>query len=461
MLRYAGDARSIGLAVPEVMRSGSIPAILNCATEIDLDNAARTNLPSEIEFVKQAAEVLPPQQAVKHTRWALEVLKDPSTLRDRLKPSFFVVDALLDMIANLITALPEEATREVIEHIVALPPIEDQSVAHEYAKIVYRMPDGAWSSADIAAIRSRIGDNFELREEFDTVVAAADEAHRMSLQGSIANGDWAALEAFGDVRDLDRITVEPLVEKLSAAVQTDIARIRSGQSGRGGRQPAATLVIVNVWHPDCANWQSIIDLLSTGNGFTYHLKRPLQYLYRLGSSVPRDVADEMEPGLRHLMTAAPRARPLTGDPDVRGDAAAALESLLPGAVTQPELWGLTLGSPEQRVGAAQVLAAGRRVEKLDALAAIAHDDDARVRGAVANLLVGWLRDEPEHDSASLLLRQLLETGGMSSARSVAARLDGTPRCEALDQIASLLRDHGSGHIRKRVDAYFSGRQMDE
>ena len=455
MLRFAGDTKSITLAVEQVMRSGSIAAIRKCCNEIDLQASTRTTLRSDIEFLHQAAEVLPANEADVHARWALDVLADPSDLQQRLKPEFDVVDAVLDMLASLVVAVSVDRMRTIIDHVISIPTQEDQSAAHGYAKIVYLIPEHAWTNADVEAIRGRLGDNFELHEEFEAVVAAADVSHRLSLQERIADGDWAALEAFGDVRDLSPETIAPLVGNLSTAVREQVSRIQSGQSGRGGRHPAATLIIVNSWHPTSADWRPIVDILSTTDGFTYHLKRPLQILYRLGAHVPSAVVDELEPILRQLMTSVPRTHPMTGDPDVRGDAASALESVRGGSVSAEELWHLTLGSLEQRIGAAQVLAARQDVEKLDALAAIAHDSNTRVSGAVANLLVGWLGDKPEHDSVGILLAGLIQSGGMSIARAVAARLDGTPRNPEVDSIATLLRGHNSGFIRQRIDAYFA------
>ncbi|TDK88368.1 DUF4365 domain-containing protein [Mycobacterium paragordonae] len=460
MLRVAGDTESVALAVPHIIDTGSIPAIVECCNQIDLNTSTRTTLRSDLEFIEQAADVLPTIEADAHTQWALGVLTDPTVLRDKLKPSFVIKDAVLDMIARLVPALSDSLLRSVINHVISVIPQGDQMAAHGYAKVVYRIPQEAWTTADIDVVRRRVGDNFELQEEFEIVVAAADESHRLSLEERIARGDWAAFEAFGDVRDLRPETVEPLVEQLSAAVSTEISRIRSGQSGRGGRSPAATLIIVNAWHPDHANWRPITELLGTTGGFTYHLKRPLQILYRLGSHVPTVVVDELVPTLRELMTSLPRTHILTGDPDVRGDAAAALESMRLGSVTQSDLWDLTLGSPEQRVGAAQVIAAGREIARLDALVAIAHDRDPSVRGAVANLLVGWLSAEPEHEPVKALLQRLVESSGMSVARSVAARLDGTGRNEQLDEVASLLRDHTSAVIRKRITRYFEGNPVD-
>ena len=155
MLRFAGDTKSIALAVPHIMRSGSITAIRKCCSRIDFEASTRTTLRSDIEFIQRAADVLPADEADKHAQWALDVLADPSALRLRLKPSFVIVDAVLDMLASLVPSLSDERLRSVIDHVVSLPPQEDQATAHGYAKIVYLIPQEAWTTADIDAIRVR------------------------------------------------------------------------------------------------------------------------------------------------------------------------------------------------------------------------------------------------------------------------------------------------------------------
>jgi hypothetical protein len=455
MMRIAGDTESVGLAVPHLLRTGPIPAIkLSCST-IDLQQATRTTLRSDIEFVQCAADVLPLDEADRHAQWALDVLSDPSKLRQRLKPSFAITDAVLDMLASLIPALSAQQLRVVLDHVTRMPLQEDQAVAHGYAKVVYAVPQESWTEHDIDMIRRRTGDNFELTDEFEVVVAAAVESHRSSLQQRVAEGDWSALDAFGDVRDLDPETVPLLVDRLSTAVESEIARVKGGQSGRGSRSAAATLIIVNAWHPDHANWRPVVELLKTTNGFTYHLQRPLRILYRLGHKVPPVVTDELESVLRVLMTTLARTPALTGDPDIRGDAASALESMRSDTISENELWQLIAGSTSQRVAAAQIIACRHRTDHLDTLAALARDSDSLVSGAVANVLVGWLNDRPTDDMVSALLQRLVKDNGMAVARAVASRLNGTERTSHLDDIATMLQDHASAFVRSCVTAYFN------
>ena len=135
------------------------------------------------------------------------------------------------MLASLVAALSDDRLRTVIDHVVSLPPQEDQATAHGYAKIVYLIPQQAWTTAHIDAIRVRSEDNFELQEEFEAVIAAADLSHRLTLQERIAGGDWAALEAYGDVRDLSSDTV---CHSLQNSRLLSRLRCRGSDPGRAG-----------------------------------------------------------------------------------------------------------------------------------------------------------------------------------------------------------------------------------
>jgi hypothetical protein len=83
MLRVAGDTDSIALAVPHIIKTGSVTATQKSCAEVDFQVSTRTTLRSDIEFVEQAADVLPVAEADAHARWALQVLADPSALRER------------------------------------------------------------------------------------------------------------------------------------------------------------------------------------------------------------------------------------------------------------------------------------------------------------------------------------------------------------------------------------------
>ena len=115
------------------------------------------------------------------------------------------------------------------------------------------------------------------------------------------------------------------------------------------------------------------------------------------------------------------------------------------------------GTADQRAGAALIVARRRQPVHLNVLAALARDSDPWVRDVVANQLTDWIRDDVAADSASVLLRRILDSDGTLVARMVAVRLDGSSRTAATDRITVQLEleDPASAYVRTQVAAHRS------
>lgn len=462
LLRHTGDSETLKLAIRRLLRTGPVGAVQEAAKAIDFQSSTRTGLYADITAVTESADVLTAEEAGRHLRWAIEVLENPSALAERLHPNFEILDAVLAMLAELIPVLSSSDLRKLLDHVIALPVQADQSIAHSYAAVVREIPMTAWSDDDLAALKNRPPDNFELERALRIVLAAADQDIRHGLKEQIAtNGDLAALEAFGDVRDLDDATATRLVAELSAKILQEVAELRSGQSTVRTHSFAATLVLINHWHPEQANWPPVLDLLRTARSSSRHLTKPLENLRNLSPSIPVDLAGEFEEVLRSVMTSPPTAiTKFMGNPDVRGDAAAALEAIRPSAVSDVELWDLMDGCENQRVGAAIVVGLRRQPENLNVIAALARDTSQWVRAVVANQLMGWIDDNVAAEEASFLVCRLITDSGTLVAKMVAVRLDGLPHTPAADRIVETLESQPSTYTGQQVEAYQSAAGRD-
>lgn len=456
LMRHTGDNEALKLSVRRLLSTGPVLAVQKAAAAVDLEDSTRTTLHANITTITEAADVLPVEEAGRHMQWGINVLSDPSILAGRLVPTFALPDAVLNMLAALVTVLSANDLRKVLDHVITLPPQEDQAIAHGYAAVVREIPPAAWSDNDRTALAQRESDNFELSEAFQIVLAAADSGLRDGLQEQIAEGNISALEAFGDVRNLDDKTVARLVAKLSESIRQEVADLKSGRSTVRTVSFGGTLVLINHWHPDQANWGPVLELLDATRKFNHHLKKPLEHLRGLKPAIPEGIVGQLESILRSIMTnpPAPNAK-LFGSPDLRGDAAAALEAVLPSAVSDVDLWNLMSGSENQRAGAAIVVAARRQPANLNVLAALARDPAQWVRAVVANQLIEWIHDGVAADAASALVCQLLDSAGTRVAQMVAVRIDGLPRTLAADRVAETLQSHASAYTRQQVRAYRS------
>ncbi|MFD7012528.1 HEAT repeat domain-containing protein [Rhodococcus jostii] len=356
---------------------------------------------------------------------------------------------------NLLHVVSTEVSREVINHILSLPPLDDQAEARNWGIVVQRVPADAWSDEDRTALASRgAEDNFELRERLDAVIASGDSGHRDKLRQLIRGGDLAALGAFGDVSDLDLDTVRGLVTYLSAQVNEQIRGIRSGQTTVSTYDPADTLILINAVHPSCANWEPLVGLLSLKAPFVDHLDDPLKRLRRWGARIPDDIADRLIAPLRNLMVTGRSGFAFLGPADVRGQAASALAAIRPTEFSDAEMWDL-MEAPDGELRAAAVrLVAARGIdERIHTLHAMSRDSDPRVRAVIASHLAAAASQSTEPERYMDLLARLLSSEGTLVARNVAATLDGSPRTPGADLLADALRDHISAWVRLGVAQY--------
>lgn len=152
------------------------------------------------------------------------------------------------------------------------------------------------------------------------------------------------------------------------------------------------------------------------------------------------------------MTAAPRAT-LLGDPDVRGDAAVALDALRPGAISDNELIEMLHGDALMRGAAARIVGHRKRPEQWAGLAALAGDPDPSVKTIVALELGGWIAEGVAVEAASATLHQILASDGTETARHIAAHLAHEAQSAAFDHLAEQLRQHPSASVRAHVANY--------
>lgn len=447
-MRIAGDDKSLKIAIPHLLAAGPAAAVVRAVFDLDLARSTRTSLGADIELIRRAADVLPATDADRHLSWAIEVLEDPASLSKRLDPSFYIVSTVLEMVAPLVPALSGVGLRLLIDHLVDLPGQADQSAAHGYARVMMRIPQSAWTSKDLDALRDRAQDNFELSDQVMAVLVESEPGLRDSLQEKIAAGNLRALSAFGDVRELNERAVLGLVASLRERIEGQIRDLSRGVSTGWVHSFAGTLVLINVWHPAQSDWSPVIALLSARSNFVDHLREPLRKLMRLGEYVPLEVADQLDPALRSLMTSTVRIHPLLGGKyDPKGDAGAALAAIGAHRISEVELWDLLAGNKDQRAAAAVAIERRNCPDLITSLAALSKDPEPWVRAVVANCLARWVSKGTAADSAMVLLRRILDDPGTLVGRMVAVLLEGKPPNDGAAQLAAMLREHVSVEVR--------------
>ncbi|WP_425540536.1 HEAT repeat domain-containing protein, partial [Rhodococcus opacus] len=181
--------------------------------------------------------------------------------------------------------------------------------------------------------------------------------------------------------------------------------------------------------------------------------KTLVNLRHLGKRLPEEVADTLVDPLRRLMLNGAKNHYFFGIQDIRGEAAGALASIRPSAVSDAELRDMmTAEDSDQRQAAVRLIASRGIGKGIDTLWAMSRDSDAWVQSVIANH-VAIAASQDEEECYMPLLSRLLSSEGTLIARLVADALKDLPESVSADKLADLLRDHISGEVRRSVAAY--------
>lgn len=425
---------------------GPVSAVKTAVSNVDLENSTRTPLLAGIEFIRCAADVLVTDHADRHAQWALRVLSDPEDLAARFKPTFVIPLYVLGMLSALIPGLSPQVLRQVIEHVTGLDVQQDGATAHRYALLIASIPQDAWLQEDLDQLAARQGDDFQLAESIESVLAEASPEARSSLLEKIAEGNLMAVAAYGDLADLPAATVTTLMSQLVGQVERQIEELRSTRSADRIIEPAAVLAAVNVQHPEQADWNPILGLLSTPSPFTDHLDRLLRMLRQTALRIDAAAANRLAPALRSLLE-TPSTFLFPGHVDIRGAAGGALAAIKPDLITDRDVWGLMDGPPHLRAAAALMATSRAQPQDVGILASLAFDNEPQVRATAASCLTHWMTHGVAAGSSSALLAQMLDKGGLDVARAIAHVLAGAKSTEETTEVANLLLNHPSLYVR--------------
>jgi uncharacterized protein DUF4365 len=454
LLRLSGEDKLIRLAVARLLRLGPTEPLERVGSQLKFEASTRSSLHADIEFVRSAADVLATADCVRFLGWALSTLDDPSGLIDRLSPTFLINDAILGMLRSLVNTVDPDARRRVVEHLLALPALNDQLIAQGYGRVLAAIPEDEWLDGDLARLRERPDeDNWEFTDDVATLLAKTDPAFRATLTTRIADGDLSALHSYGNVTELEPETAARAIENLGRAVRGRVEDARRGTFGTGGYDSLDALVLLNAWHPDVSDWDAVEEILSFPGAHPDHVGGGVRRLGLLAEHIPATVRDRFRPHLEGLARSAPpdRATVFRSSMDTRSEAAIALAHLFTDGISDAELLALLRGDAPLRLEAVEIVTARGSESDLNLLALLTNDADVDVRAGAVEGLASWVVRGIAAAEASDLLREVLAEAGPQFAVRVSGALlrDGIDKAAA-SVLAGLLSDHPSATVRQRV-----------
>lgn len=445
--RTVGAHKELALAANWLIATGPADVVKRVADGVQLDHATVSTLHADLALLTAAGDILDPSRAEAITEWGMRVFEDPACLT-RLRPQFDVQSSIVGLLAGLTTALPKERHPSLLRWAMGARPEHPAIVARQIRALIVNLDEGAWDM-DMAMRATACADEHEtpvryalLRGARRCMSEVREKLIAEALEGGSADAEWA----LGPVADFSEDLVLALRDRAMDLLQAPRPR---GVRFRGQSQTADTLTLLNICHPQLADWEPVLESLEAVDA-DGDASRVLERLSRRADDLPDDVTER-------LAALAQRIQDLPSDRDVHqwhsGDfrasaraLAIALERKAKGSLPLASMMKLAAGDRSARQLAA-LLCGKEDTKTAGLLAAFAADTDPYVRATTASVLVHRVAHGEQH--LFDLLKASLDDRGTAVAKLAASEFADHPTRELVPLFESLVA-HASGEVRQKV-----------
>ena len=452
-LRLTGDTDNLKSALEKILRSGPAIAARRGGAAVDMERSTVTSSRTDIEYITLAALVLTPEVADRHAHWAIRTIQDPTKFIAQVNPTYYVHVFVSKMLVALIPAVSPAIRREVVRLLVEVPIQTDQFTAQSYAFLVNALDVNDWNEHDRSQLAARDGkDHWELTDAFDSLLAEQDDKIRERLLDEARKGSLSALLALKSMRSLPSDVVEVSIGGLREKISEQVSLAKQSSYGLGNIDFGEALTLLNMWHPDQADWKPILDLLGEPLSSPADLERTLTLLLRMPDKVPASVVPSLLAVIRklsdtNLSAIAPEYFPLN-----TGLISDVLEAFNPGETSCEDLWDLMAGTTEQRHALISIIQRRSDPKDLNLLASLANIGDGRIRGTVAACLARWVATGVAVPESQTLLLRLIDDPGTLVARNVVASSQNSTDSTYLKEPLRRLQNHVHATVRRQAIA---------
>ncbi|MFF3671847.1 DUF4365 domain-containing protein [Microtetraspora malaysiensis] len=441
MLREAGDASTLKHAVQRLCQDGPALAVTQVAATIDLAAGTRTTTQGSLAILRYGGDLLD--------------VKTANAAFDWLLPRIEESHEYLGVLAAVLPAASAESWRVVLEHVLAMPGVTDDFSAQSWSRTVAALPDEIWSEDDARRAGARADQHATaLRREFEARAIAHDPALYARLLGEAEAGSLSAVAALGDVCRIPPASVRRLITHMNFLLEEEIRLADNGVAAVSSYDAAQMLAVLNLWHPDLADWAVFARLIQHPRVPGTDTQRALQTVIQGARQLTEEAKCALEPAVRAAagLTASER------------DIFAALYPSSPGAASElllllraPEpadldaLLKLLSGEPRDRQWGARL--AGRLATTPDAettgiIIALAGDEHPGVRAAAAAQLAYLVADEIAGAATTKAFERCLADPGVSVPRAIVGTVSTfPPGNETARRSLAHLREHPSAQVR--------------
>ena len=461
LLRIAGAKNELKLAVSHFLRFGPIEPLAQIVNELSLDDSTRISLRCDFALIEKCAPILDTSSADKYALWLLREIENPSK-NYAFRFYHWYVSEVIEMLAKIYNACSSEVMVKIHDHLITMPGVEDDLRADAYSKLIASIVEDdiakgkVWDSGKLAKLAARGDiDKADLKKAIERLVSTHDSEIREGLLERIEAGDIDALESWGNLTDLPKPAVQGMLGNLSNQIDDIIKDAHSREYKTVKFNRLSVLIKLNIWHPDCANWQPCLKMLQDRLVSPEDLVPGVKIMINKYQKVPIDIAFEMRKPLARLAEHGLMydKLPLSSSfsPDIRGPVSLLLGLLFPEDVSMTKITQMLRGDANLIKVAVEFLAQRKEESSLLLFSTLSQHDSYEVQKAVASALVKWILEGFIPDESFAILKEIVADASVRLTSAISLLVEQYPYSDATEEIIGLLEEKDYAVVSRNLE----------
>lgn len=455
-LRCSGDANALEKTLRKIRRIGPLSILKDAVENVPIIDWTHATARCNLALWQICGDLLNHNAADQAAQQCLEVLKDASEFVARVRPTFVVNYYVPRALAGLLPACSDQLHKAVAKFVAGLEPLNDILTVESYSRFVNQLRLDAVTDGETSAYLRQAAatqPDPKMSHPITAILSRIDDTYRQKMLEGIAQGDLDALVAYDDLNKLNKPAAAAMTKLLKERLEKILDDAKKGSHSLYAVDTAGLLSLINGLHPECAQWDIIIDFLKADK-IPHDAKRQtyISIAHHI-SSIPNETLN----AIRDIATSVPIGLPEDGFFGAPAGGAPAFFAIAAGALNGDALKRviaqLLNGSTQERADAAGIMSELKKEEYSLILVALLDDRSESVRISAANALAAWAadKDSPPNVAVEHGFTKALRDKGFQIPLAVATAVanSNASRAEAA-QMLEPLKNHPSALVRERV-----------
>lgn len=382
-LRVCGDSSSLESAIVSLMQVGPIEAVAESVNRIPTTGWTTTAAAANFCAIRVAGELIAQETATELLLWIARIGRGDTTATDeQILRSVLLEQTAIWAASGLMRSAANHAHQAVAEMIVALPRPHLDHPANRVRHIIPQLDFDQVAMPERQAL-SDLGQEDQSYSGTAALgwLAANDATEALSvLKHRATSGNLLALLEI-PLRALESTDAALIIERLAEKVRETISSAQNGSFNIVGFNTSGPLTTLNLWFPNEARWDPIVELLSEPRVYERDKHACCSVIIQSSKRLPDEVGERLAEIIDDIASAAFATGPASDSSIATVTAIAIGRTRDNDADTA--IAKLASGSSQERQNVSLLLGTGRMPHMQPVLASLTRDASFDVRRATA------------------------------------------------------------------------------